>query len=71
MPGRVRSVRLLGSKLMFLDIERDSQRLQIMIDQKKLHNDEAASEEFKGFKKVIRAGDWVCKLRLLGLKKHR
>ncbi|KAJ4292760.1 mitochondrial lysine-tRNA synthetase [Kalmusia sp. IMI 367209] len=57
--GRVRSVRLLGSKLMFLDIERDSQRLQVMVELKKLENHEAISDEFKSFKKVIRIGDWV------------
>ncbi|KAJ4358302.1 mitochondrial lysine-tRNA synthetase [Didymosphaeria variabile] len=57
--GRVRSVRMLGSKLMFLDIERDSQRLQIMIEVKKLDNYDAALETFKAFKKVVSRGDWV------------
>ncbi|KAF2787191.1 class II aaRS and biotin synthetase [Melanomma pulvis-pyrius CBS 109.77] len=58
--GRVRSVRLLGSKLMFLDIERDGQRLQAMIEVKKLMpGDTTLEESFKSFKKVIRNGDWV------------
>ncbi|KAJ4330830.1 mitochondrial lysine-tRNA synthetase [Ascochyta clinopodiicola] len=58
--GRVRSVRLLGSKLMFLDIERDNQRLQIMVERKKLDQD-GSEELFKSLKKVARIGDWVCK----------
>jgi lysyl-tRNA synthetase class 2 len=61
MLGRVRSVRMLGSKLMFLDIERDSQRLQIMVEVKKLENYDEALEAFKAFKKVVGRGDWVCK----------
>ncbi|KAF9691964.1 hypothetical protein EKO04_009815 [Ascochyta lentis] len=56
--GRVRSVRLLGSKLMFLDIERDTQRLQIMVERKKLDQDDS-EEKFKSLKKVARIGDWV------------
>lgn len=58
--GRVRSVRLLGSKLMFLDIERDTQRLQVMVERKKLDQDDS-EEQFKSLKKVARIGDWVCR----------
>ena len=55
-------MRLLGSKLMFLDIERNSQRLQTMIELKKFTSvDDALESNFKSFKKVIRNGDWVCK----------
>jgi lysyl-tRNA synthetase class 2 len=61
MSGRVRSVRLLGSKLMFLDIERDGHRLQAMVELKKLTSGSNTLEnDFKGFKKVVRIGDWVC-----------
>jgi lysyl-tRNA synthetase class 2 len=60
MSGRVRSVRLLGSKLMFLDIERDTQRLQVMVELKKLSPREGLDESFKDFKKVGRIGDWIC-----------
>ncbi|KAF3002387.1 hypothetical protein E8E13_001953 [Curvularia kusanoi] len=56
--GRVRSVRLAGSKLMFLDIERDTQRLQIMVERKKLSEDDS-EEKFKSLRKVARIGDWV------------
>ncbi|KAI4925911.1 uncharacterized protein J4E92_006647 [Alternaria infectoria] len=57
--GRVRSVRLLGSKLMFLDIERDTQRLQVMVELKKLTPQDNLDENYKSFKKVARIGDWV------------
>ncbi|KAH6643156.1 hypothetical protein C7974DRAFT_329128 [Boeremia exigua] len=56
--GRVRSVRLAGSKLMFLDIERDTQRLQIMVERKKLSEDDS-EEKFKSLRMVARLGDWV------------
>ena len=58
--GRVRSVRLLGSKLMFLDIERDTQLLQVMVERKKLNQDDS-EQLFRSLKKVARIGDWVCK----------
>ncbi|KAF2820725.1 class II aaRS and biotin synthetase [Ophiobolus disseminans] len=57
--GRVRSVRSLGSKLMFLDIERDTQRLQVMVELKKLAAQDGVEDGFKSFKKVARIGDWV------------
>ncbi|KAI2481217.1 Lysine-tRNA ligase [Pyrenophora tritici-repentis] len=57
--GRVRSVRLLSSKLMFLDIERDTQRLQAMVELKKLTPQKNLDESFKNFKKVARIGDWI------------
>lgn len=48
---------------MFLDIERDTQRLQIMVERKKLieHDFE---DSFRGLKKVARIGDWICELHL-------
>jgi lysyl-tRNA synthetase class 2 len=47
---------------MFLDIERDTQKLQAMIELKKLSGIDTSLEDgFKSFKKVIRIGDWVCK----------
>lgn len=68
MSGRVRSVRLLGSKLMFLDIERDGQRLQAMVELKKLTSGgDTLEDDFKSFKKVVRIGDWVCKLTCLSV----
>jgi lysyl-tRNA synthetase class 2 len=68
MSGRVRSVRLLGSKLMFLDIERDGQRLQAMVELKKLtFGGDTLGDDFKSFKKVVRIGDWVCTLTYLSI----
>lgn len=64
IPGRIRSVRLAGSKLMFLDIERDTQRLQIMVERKKLSQDDS-EDKFKSLKKVARIGDWICKSHIL------
>jgi lysyl-tRNA synthetase class 2 len=45
---------------MFLDIERDTQRLQVMVELKKLTEHTSLDESFKGFKKVARLGDWIC-----------
>ncbi|KAF1954521.1 lysyl-tRNA synthetase [Byssothecium circinans] len=56
--GRVRSVRSLGSKLIFIDVERAGQRLQIMVEQKNLP-EKWRVENFKELKKVVRIGDWV------------
>lgn len=52
---------MLGSKLMFVDIERDTQRLQVMVELKKLSAQDGVDEIFKSFKKVARLGDWICK----------
>ncbi|KAH7396467.1 hypothetical protein BKA66DRAFT_455227 [Pyrenochaeta sp. MPI-SDFR-AT-0127] len=57
--GRVRSLRLLGSKLMFLDIERDTHRLQVMVELKKLNAQHGLEDSFRGFKKIARIGDWI------------
>lgn len=61
--GRVRSVRILSSKLMFLDIERDTSRLQVMVELKKLTPEDGLNEDFKAFKKVARIGDWIGQFR--------
>jgi lysyl-tRNA synthetase class 2 len=46
---------------MFLDIERDTQRLQAMVELKKLIQlDHSLEDGFKSFKKVVRTGDWIC-----------
>ncbi|KAF2033033.1 lysyl-tRNA synthetase [Setomelanomma holmii] len=57
--GRVRSVRILSSKLLFLDIERDTQRLQVMVELKKLTTPHDIDDRFKNFKKIVRIGDWI------------
>jgi lysyl-tRNA synthetase class 2 len=70
IPGRVRSVRLAGSKLMFLDIERDTQRLQIMVERKKLSQDDS-EDKFKSLKKVARIGDWICMSHISIISYHK
>lgn len=54
-------MRSLGSKLIFLDVERDTQRLQIMVELKKLTQQDGVDDSYKSFKKVARLGDWICK----------
>jgi lysyl-tRNA synthetase class 2 len=49
--------------LMFLDIDRDTQRLQIMVDLKKLAAEVGVEDSYKSFKKVARVGDWICRYR--------
>jgi lysyl-tRNA synthetase class 2 len=44
---------------MFLDVERDTQRLQVMVELKKLASHEDLDHSFKSFKKVARIGDWI------------
>ena len=45
---------------MFLDIERDTQRLQVMVELKKLTPSDGVEHSYKDFKKVARTGDWIC-----------
>ena len=45
---------------MFLDVERDAQRVQVMLELKKLTPKEDLDQSFKDFKKVARIGDWIC-----------
>lgn len=45
---------------MFLDIERDTHRLQAMIELKRLiAQDESYGDGFKRFQKIVRNGDWI------------
>ncbi|KAL5120424.1 mitochondrial lysine-tRNA synthetase [Pleosporales sp. CAS-2024a] len=57
--GRIRAMRVLSAKLVFLDIERDTQRLQVMVELKKLTVRDGLEEDFKSFKKTARLGDWI------------
>ncbi|KAF2737141.1 lysyl-tRNA synthetase [Polyplosphaeria fusca] len=58
--GRVRSIRLLGSKLMFIDLEREHQTVQAMVELKKLKGlDDSIVDSFKGFKSIVRKGDYI------------
>lgn len=52
-------MRLLGSKLMFIDIERDTRRMQIMVELKKLATEDGVEASYKSFKKLATKGDWI------------
>lgn len=57
--GRIRSVRLFGSKLMFLDIERDTEQLQVVVETKFLTPRNGLDDSLRALRKVARPGDWV------------
>ncbi|TKA82012.1 hypothetical protein B0A55_01728 [Friedmanniomyces simplex] len=56
--GRVQSVRTAGSKLVFMDISDGNANLQAVCQLGKLQEAGADTEQFKGFTKVARKGDW-------------
>ncbi|CAI6339357.1 unnamed protein product [Periconia digitata] len=56
--GRVRSIRVLSSKLMFVDIERAGHILQVMVERKKLDM-VFRQGGIKDFQAATRSGDWV------------
>jgi lysyl-tRNA synthetase class 2 len=45
---------------LFLDIERDTQKLQVMVELKKLTPQDDLTDSYQSFKKVARIGDWIC-----------
>ncbi|ORY12403.1 hypothetical protein BCR34DRAFT_482716 [Clohesyomyces aquaticus] len=58
--GRIRSVRLMGSKLMFIDVERNNHKLQVLVKGKDIANaSEDGESGYKAFKQVARVGDWI------------
>lgn len=54
--GRVHSVRTAGSKLVFIDLDDGSGRLQSMVQLGKLDNTQL--DAFKSFARSVRKGDW-------------
>lgn len=52
---------MLGSKLMFVDIERNDARLQAMVELKKLAGAESLADVFRTFRHTVRTGDWICR----------
>lgn len=56
---------------MFLDVERDMQRLQVMVELKKLASEDGAEESFKNFKKTARLGDWIRKFGFQNFEEPR
>ena len=60
-PGRVRSVRKAGSKLLFLDLERGNGKMQALCNFKVVARSSASIDEFEAFAGIVRKGDWVGK----------
>ncbi|OCL12096.1 lysyl-tRNA synthetase-like protein [Glonium stellatum] len=56
--GRVRSLRLAGSKLAFIDIERQDGKVQGYCDFKVLADHGVTAAQFRQFKQMARKGDW-------------
>lgn len=60
--GRIHSVRLSGSKLAFLDIVQDAERVQAVFDLKRLQMfSNVSPQQFRHFYRVFRRGDIICK----------
>ncbi|KAF4547117.1 Lysine--tRNA ligase-like protein [Elsinoe fawcettii] len=57
--GRVKSVRAASSKLLFLDVERRSQTVQVVCNLGSMHGDVAPDDAKHAFRKTVRRGDWV------------
>lgn len=73
LSGRIRSKRVVGS-LIFLDITNEFQRVQIMINKKKVAAEqESRVHKFRLFRNLIQVGDHICRpivlLLLLSLQR--
>lgn len=60
IPGRVRTVRTAGSKLVFVDLEDDGRIVQVVCNLGVLQDAGLTQDQFKAFKHVVRKGDWYC-----------
>ncbi|PSK35029.1 Lysine--tRNA ligase, mitochondrial [Elsinoe australis] len=57
--GRVRSVRVASSKLVFVDIERNGHTIQVVFNLGSMHADTANDQAKAAFRKSVRRGDWL------------
>lgn len=63
LAGRVRSKRVVGKSLIFVDIVNEFQKAQVMINKKKCQLDgETNKNQFTLFKNLIQVGDHICTL---------
>lgn len=77
--GRITSIRLSGSKLVFLDIVEDQVKLQVSISYATLEPFGISLDEFKRQCRLVRRGDYICKtsihntlrLRQLTIQSHQ
>lgn len=61
LSGRVRSKRVVGKSLIFVDIVNEFQKVQVMINKKKvIPEDHRRISKFALFKNLIQVGDHVC-----------
>lgn len=59
--GRVSSVRVAGTKLLFLDIEEETRTVQIVLNNGLING---AGDVWANFKHIVRRGDWYSMLCL-------
>lgn len=61
--GRVRSKRVVGKNLIFLDIVNEFERLQVMVNRSKCMMDQdMRRSKFSMFKNLIEVGDHICRI---------
>lgn len=63
--GRIYSVRIAGSKLAFLDIVQNGQRVQGLFKFGRLSDNGVTAEELAEFPKLVRRGDVICECFIL------
>lgn len=63
--GRIKSFRIAGSKLVFIDIVENFCRLQAVCELSRLSATGVTLEEFNDFCKALNRGDTLSKLRLI------
>lgn len=73
LSGRIRSKRVVGSSLIFLDITNEFQKVQIMINKSKVASEEESRvHKFRLLKNLIQVGDHICRpIELLFLSLQR
>lgn len=62
LKGRVRSVRAVSSKLVFVDVERNGHTIQVVFNLGGMHADTATDQAKAAFRKSVRRGDWLSEL---------
>ncbi len=61
LTGRIRSKRVAGKSLMFIDIVNEFQKVQVMVNKKNCDTPRHSSQKFKMFKSLIQVGDHICR----------
>ncbi|KAG8624838.1 hypothetical protein KVT40_007905 [Elsinoe batatas] len=59
LQGRVKSVRVASSKLLFIDVERRQRTIQLVCNFGRLNDDLPYREAKAAFRKAVRRGDWI------------